>query len=724
MTKKNVKTKIRWRYRHPWFLRIFFSGVILFFTAISFGTYYIHQVIQDVPTVTKKELQSESSSNMYAADGTLIWSSAENKRDYIPFDKIPKTYIDLLLCTEDATFYQDPGFSPKGLAAAILSTIKAKFGHGEVRGGSSIEQQLIKLSVFSTDIKDRTLERKIKEFFLANQLYQNYSKNQILEFYINKIYLGQGCYGAQTIAKAYFDKPLDQLTLSQQAIVAGLGQAPSAYDLYQNPDLVKQRRDMVLKSAYEQHKISKTSYQEALKASVIDGLKPQYWQNKELMMRIIEHNAFITSALDQIKELGYDLNVVPLQIYTTLDRKINTQLKSIVDTRNDLFQSDNEQTAVTISSVSDGHVLAQIGGRKVNEPYAYNRATAKTRSTGSSAKPIIAYGPALEYLNWPTNHLLDSSPYTYKGTNLTATNYGGASYGMVTMKEAIQKSHNTPAIRALSTVGPTKADYFLKNVGIQLNESPEESQAIGFNASTAQMANAYAVFANGGTYHPVQYIQKLTFPDGSQKEIQLPSKKVMRESTAFIMTQMLKQVVSEQGTLPDAIIPDIPYAAKTGTVGYPQNSNVPEYTAMDLWVVGYTTSLSIALWEGTDEPMAPNGWLYEGPKSPNGHQLWRTLMDTFGRQKEHRDWTPPSTIQFLDNQNMAPSDETSVVFTQPTPLYDLPNSSLYNPLMKNLESTIKITVDDESFEKIPDNYQPKEWKKELEEQKRKDGYDG
>ena len=226
--------------------RILLALVFLFFVGTSAATYIVHKYTKNLPTITKRSLTSDASSNMYASNGKLIWSSAVNKRIYVKYKDIPQDYINLLLSTEDRGFYQDRGISPKGLINAGLSYAKEKAHLGQARGGSSIEQQLIKLSVFSTSVKDRNVKRKIKEMFLAQQLDHNYSKNKILEMYINKIYLGEGSYGAQTIAKTYYNKTLKQLNLSQLAIIAGLGQAGSYYNLYDNPNAVKIRRNQVL----------------------------------------------------------------------------------------------------------------------------------------------------------------------------------------------------------------------------------------------------------------------------------------------------------------------------------------------------------------------------------------------------------------------------------------------------------------------------------------------
>ena len=248
--------------------------------AFAVGFIYVDNTTKNLPSITTEMLKSDASSNIYANDGqTLIYSTAENKRKLVKLADVPKKYRDLLLMTEDAEFYEHRGISPKGTLNAVLSKVKSIIGKNEqVRGGSSITQQLVKLTVFSTDEKDRTLSRKVKEAFLAEKLYDTYSRDEILEFYINKLYLGEGSYGAQTIANSYFGKDLNQLSISQLAIIAGLGQSPSEYNLYDNPEAVEKRRNIVLYEAYRRGKLTSEEYTTAKNTPVQDGLMERRWQ--------------------------------------------------------------------------------------------------------------------------------------------------------------------------------------------------------------------------------------------------------------------------------------------------------------------------------------------------------------------------------------------------------------------------------------------------------------
>lgn len=350
------------------FKTLFKFGVIIFFMGALAGGLYITKVLKETPVITEDTLKTATAgtTNMFASDGTtIIYSDTNNIRDYITKDKIPKLYSNLLLSTEDKDYYKESGYSLKGTLNGVKGVLTSS---SDTRGGSTIEQQLIKNLVFSTSAKDRTINRKIKELWLSLQMDKNFSKEQILEWYINLIYLGENSYGANTIAITYYNLPLESLndrspeTISKLAIIAGLGQSPSAYNLYTNPEGVKERRNIILKTAYKNNVITKKEYNEALNVDVTTGLQERYWRNSTSLAQTTEHSAYITSALQQIKDLGYDLEKTHLQIYTGLDLQTDSDVKSIVDNFYG-YQSDTMQAATTIIDPTTGLVKAQYGGR-------------------------------------------------------------------------------------------------------------------------------------------------------------------------------------------------------------------------------------------------------------------------------------------------------------------------------------------------------------------------
>ena len=625
------------------------SGVVVLFGA---GVYILPK-IQDAPEITENTLinVTAGTTNMYDSQGNIIYSDTENRRDYINIEDVPQKYIDLLLSTENREYYQENGFSPKGLYNAGLSLFKEKvLKKGTARGGSTIEQQLIKNLVFSSSEADRTIDRKIKEIYLSIQMDKNFSKDQILEWYINLIFLGEFSNGANTISITYYGIPLSELkgedpeTISKLAIIAGLGQSPSAYNLYDNPEAVKKRRAEVLDSTVAAGKITEELAEQAKNVDVTSGLKERFWRNTEILAVINKHSAYITSALEQVKELGYDIKRTPLQIYTGLNQETNEFVKNYYD-NSYYYEDDRQQIATTIIDNNTGYVLAEYGGR-YSEAFGINRATQRTRSSGSAIKPFLSYGPAIEYFGFGSGYRLDSSPYVYPGTNFVANNYGGAVYGIVDMAFALKMSLNTPANRLLDeVVGSQNAKNFLQGLNMDVKDYYGGADALGLDVSTRDLAGAFAALSNKGVYKKPQYITKIKFNDGSEKEIKFEEVKAMKESTAYVLLKMLENVPKRDGTAIAAIIPEFQgYAVKTGTVGYAGDDGIwrPDAASSDGWIAGTTKNISMAVWMGYDSPNEPENYLSYSNKS--NQQLFRDMMVHFNSGKDTSDWAKPSTV--------------------------------------------------------------------------------
>ena len=686
----------------------FILGFILALVGILFGTIYSAGVIKKTPKITEEMITKATggTTNMYDSTGQIIYSDTEHRRDYIKYEDIPTKYIELLLATENKNYWNEKGWSFE----AILAAVKSK----GTRGGSTIEQQLIKNLVFSSSVKDRTVERKIKEIWLASQMDLNFDKKQILEWYINLINMGEGSYGANTIAITYYGQSLkdmkgdDSVTIAKLATIAGLGQAPSAYNLYDNPELVEKRRNIVLLSAYNNKKITKEQYNEAKKVPIQEGLQERFWRNGTVLAQTKEHNAYVTSALKQIKELGYDLDKTPMQIYTALDPNVDSQVKATFDNFGG-FKDDEEQMAATIIDPKTGFVLAQYGGRNT-EAFGLNRATQQTRSSGSSIKPFEDYGPAIEYNGLGSNYMLDSSPYLYPGTNVVAQNFGGYTYGNVTMAFAMKLSLNTPAIRILNNVvGSNNAKKFLSGINLDTEETYGDSTALGLNVSTEQMAAASATLANKGMYKKPQYITKLVFNDNSEKEIKFNATRAMKESTAYILLKMMSLVPKPDGTATDAIIDSYKsYSVKTGTVGYgPEVGWATGNDASDTWVIGTTKNVSIAIWDGYD---TPNEYGHSvDVYAHSQQQVFKQLMIALNEGKDVSDWEKPDTVTSSDPHNMKPTDvdvSSSYVDKYQEPYFTLTDTSVKDNINVYYKKDKLLKVGDEGVDKykVPSNY--------------------
>lgn len=727
--KELIHSKLPFRYRHPWITRTILGVSIGMALTASLSAMYVASVIKDVPKVEKHALMSDASSRMVDKDGNQIWSSAKNQREYVKDQDIPELYKKLLLITEDQSFYTHRGFNPKGVLNAGLSAIKEKLGGSRARGGSGIEQQLIKLSVFSTSEKDRTLNRKIKELFLAQQLDENYDKATILEYYINKIYMGEDSYGAQTIAKTYFNKPLTQCSLSQLAFIAGLGKAPSEYNLYDNKKSCQNRRDTVLKLAVDHHLITQEDYDQAINTPIDKDLQPRHWQNKEVNDSVLTHNAFVMSTLNQVKALGYNLDQTPLEIHTTLDAKLNKEVKDFVDSNDKYFTRSDTQMAFTAVEPSTGHVVAQLGGRHESEPYGLNRATQTVRSTGSSIKPLIIAG-VIEQLNLPTSSPISSAPYQYPGTNVVAHNYGGYNWGTLPMFDALANSLNTPMLRYFAQAGGPTLQATLTRLGFTFDHDLLQSEVIGLNASTEQMASAMGTLSNQGIYKKPQYITKLVFSDQSEKSITFDDVNAVAPGTAYSVLSIMRYIVEDdKGLHHRAKIPKVTQALKSGTTAMDSALGYPKDAVTDLWMAGTTKGVAGALWIGLDNPRPDDGsYMKEDPQTEYKDRLYRDLMAIVSKGRDGSDWEVPTDhvrsvggsgwhtyYQSLDKGHQAKA--------YPAPLNPQLTGDAVNILLDPTIMKQKATIDESLIPDVPKDYQEGSWKdaiKQQEDQLKKD----
>jgi penicillin-binding protein 1A len=293
-----------------------------------------------------------------------------------------------------------------------------------------------------------------------------------------------------------------------------------------------------------------------------------------------------------------------------------------------------------------GKISAMIGGRKIgNVVYGTNRAVQTDRSNASTMKPILDYGPAIEYLNWPTYKSLSDTKYKYPGTNISVHDFDNNYLGNMTMREALVQSRNIPAVRTLQAVGKTRAQTFAKGIGINL-KTVNYANAIGAGVSTLQVAGAYAAFADGGVYHKPYYIRKVTTADGKTTSYTSNGKRAMKKSTAYMITDMLKGVInSSTGTATTAKISGVYQAGKTGTDDYDSKykNSVPSNAVVDSWMAGYTKNYSVAVWTGYDKATEAGGYL-DSSNEKISQQIYRAMMSYLQQYSPNSDWTKPSTV--------------------------------------------------------------------------------
>ncbi|WP_291292250.1 PBP1A family penicillin-binding protein [Enterococcus sp.] len=634
------------------FMGLFFLGCLGLLSGMGLFWWYA----KDAPALDEKQLDSAASSRFYAANGDLILDFGSETREKITAKEIPQQLEDAIVSVEDRRFYQHIGVDPIRIVGSALSNVTT----GGMQGGSTLTQQLIKLSFFSTSAEDQTLRRKAQEAWMAVRLEQTKSKQEILTYYINKVYMSNGVYGMQTAAMKFYGKTLDQLDLAQTALIAGLPNAPSAYDPYVHEDKAKQRRDLVLLTMYENEKITKDEYEAAKAEDISEGLQKNPQRNNEWKY----YDNYFKEVIDEVKEkTGKDVYTDGLDIYTNLDVNTQKRLYDIVNSDDYVnFPDDKMQVAATLVDVNSGKVVAQIGARHVADDVVLgnNLAVNVTRDFGSTVKPLTDYGPAFQFLQNSTGRMILDEPYNYVGTNTPIYNWDRQYMGNITLRTALAQSRNVPAAKLFEEVGADKISSFLNGLGIEY-KNIEQSNAISSNTSeidgtkygisSLKMAAAYAAFSNGGTYYEPRYVNKIVSQDGTVDEdsFKVEGEKAMDDTTAYMVTDILKDVISV-GTGTNAQIDGLYQAGKTGTSNYDDNQLAKLDTSNgaypDITFAGYTPSYSLAVWTGYNDKMTP----ITDSSTHVASDVYRELMQFVSASVENRDWKMPSDLTRIGNE--------------------------------------------------------------------------
>ncbi|EGP5510704.1 penicillin-binding protein [Enterococcus faecium] len=647
---------------------------ILFLAGVGLFWYYA----KDAPELTDKKLDATVSSKLYTQDGELFEDLGAEKREKISANELPKTLEDAIVSVEDRRFYKHIGIDPIRIIGSALSN----FTSGGLQGGSTLTQQLIKLSFFSTSAEDQTLKRKAQEAWMAVRLEQKKSKQEILTYYVNKVYMSNGLYGMETASEMYFGKKLSELSLPQTALLAGMPQAPSAYDPYVYPDQAKKRRDTVLYTMLQNEKISQTEYDQAVNVPVTDGL--QELTQSDDNTKIVDN--YVKEVINEVQEKT-DKNVYTdgLEIYTNLDLDAQKKLYDIVNTDQYVSYPDDEmQVASTLIDTNTGKVKAQIGGRHIAEDVTLgnNLAVNTSRDFGSTMKPVTDYGPAFEYLKYSTGKTITDAPYNYEGTSTPVGNWDNQYMGTITLRQALYLSRNVPAVKLFNEVGSDKVASFLKNLGIEystihqsnaISSNTEEQDGTKYGASSLKMAAAYAAFANGGTYYKPQYVNKIVFQDGTEETYEPDGKTAMSPETAYMITDILKDTITE-GTGTNAQIAGLYQAGKTGTSNYTDDEyaklGISSGVYPDILFAGYTPNYSISVWTGYNKKMTP----VTSESSHVASDVYRELMQYVSANVTNTDWEMPSGLIRVGGE-LYYKDQYTARSNVVTPSTTIPSSS-------------------------------------------------
>ena len=569
------------------------------------------------PKLSEKDLIATTSSKIFDSNNNLIADLGAEKRVNAETSEIPTDLVNAIVAIEDHRFFNHRGVDFIRIAGALISNIRG----GGRQGGSTLTQQLIKLSYFSTSSSDATLSRKIQEAWLAAQLERKATKQQILTYYVNKVYMSNSNYGMQTAARSYYGKDLKDLSLHQTALLAGMPQAPNQYDPYTHPEAATNRRNLVLREMHDLKYITDEQYEQAKNTPVTDGLQslkastsyPAYMDN------------YLKEVIEQVEEeTGYNVLTTGMEVYTNVNTDAQKKLWDIYNTGDYVAYPDDEmQVASTVMDVQTGKVIAQLGSRNqsTNVSFGTNQAVETNRDFGSTMKPITDYAPALENeVYTSTAAPITDAPYNFPYSSTPVYNWDKKYYGGMTIQYAIQESRNVPAVKTLEAVGLDESLKFLNRIGINYPEmfyvnafsSNTSKSGNEYGASSEKMAAAYAAFANGGTYYKPQYVNRVVFSDGTEKTFSNNGSKAMKETTAYMMTDMMKTVL-QSGTGTNAAISGVYQAGKTGTSNYADDElaklTKPYYYSSivtpDELFVGYTPKYSMAVWTGYSNRLTP-----------------------------------------------------------------------------------------------------------------------
>ena len=607
--------------------------LILLVTGMMFAcvfAYYVKTCLTPNLDLSLEDFKLNESSTIWYQDSVGEWRelatlSGKENRIWVDYDQIPWYMEKALVSIEDKRFYEHKGVDWYRTAGAFVTI----FTRGESGyGGSTITQQLIKNL---TGEKEVTIQRKLTEIFSALELEKKYDKQEIMEWYLNAVYFGEGCFGVQTAAQTYFGKDVSELSLAECASIVGITNLPTYYDPFYNRQNNKERQETILREMYEQGYIDYTQYRQAVEEELVFTHTPDEGYTQEIMSYYTETVIDdVTQDLMKQKGISEDTARTLLynggyQIYSCLDADIQASVDSVYSDLSAIPQtaySDQQlQSAIVIMDPFEGKVLALCGGvgeKTIN--LGLNRATGTYRSPGSSIKPIASYGPAVDLgLITPDTLVSDSPNITLKGTSWYPNNDSYTNYGLITIYTALQYSLNTVAAQIVDKLpmGPqTSYDYLTTHLGVtslvpeDCDYAPMALGELTYGLTVREMAQAYCPFVNDGIFTYSRTYSLVTDKEGNVVIDNAPSTiQAFKPNTAYTMTYMMQNGV-ENGTGGEAALWTMPVAGKTGS-----SSNY-----QDRWFVGCTPYYVAAVWTGYDMPERIH--VSGNPAA----QLWKKVM--------------------------------------------------------------------------------------------------
>lgn len=592
---------------------------------------------------------------IYDKDGGIIATLGDQKREEVDYDELPEVLIDAIIATEDSRFFQHNGVDT---ARFLKATALQLIGHDDAGGASTLTMQTVKNNLTKKDNKEGKIEklvRKFKDVYLSVFFMEKkYSKEEILEMYVNDSGLGGMIYGVGEASKYYFGKTVSELSLPEAALLAGMYQAPTKYNPYNNPENAKARRTTVLKLMEHHGYITKEEREMAEAVSIESMLVGT--------AKKADYQGYIDTVIEEVEnKTGNNPSKVSMKIYTAMDREVQDGINKVLNGEAyDGWADDEIQAGIAITNVNDGTIIA-IGAGRNRQAGDWNYATQAHRQPGSTAKPLFDYGPGFEYNNFSTYTLFNDEPWTYTN-GPSVGNWDSQYQGLITLRQALSVSRNVPALKAFQQVDKKNIANFVNGLGIDVAYSTSssnyktydngadnllnEAYAIGgmsYGVTPLDMAEAYACFANGGYHIETHAVTKIEYRDtGEVVEFDEEKEKVMSDATAYLMNNVLKYAV-DYAFNGGAKVYGMSVAAKTGTSNLDEATirakGLPAGVVNDLWTVAYTPEHAIALWYGyTKVDQDHFLWGASGPKD----EVMKEIMKYVPRTT--KTWEMPSSV--------------------------------------------------------------------------------
>ncbi len=639
----------------------------------AFCAFMVYVKNEAEPKYENAKLNTIEISRLYDKDGNEFAKIGSENREKVKYDQLPEVLVDAIIATEDARFFQHNGFDAPRFLKATIGQITKGAGAG---GASTLTMQVVKNS-FTDKFGEKTsgidgIIRKFEDIYLAVfKLEKDYTKQEIIEYYVNNHFLGGNVYGVQEASVAYFGKSVTDLNLSEAAILAGMFKSPNAYKPTTNPENAAARRKTVLRLMRKHGYITKEEEE------IANNVPVQSLATTSASSSENKYQGYIDTVVDELKErYGVNPYTTPLLVYTNLDRARQDAVIAVLNGENYDWKDDLVQSGIAVLESQTGKILAIGNGRNRNNSVAdqFNFATEIRRQPGSTAKPVFDYGPGIEYNNWSTYQMFDDAPYSYSNGR-SIKNWDGAFMGNITLRTALSHSRNIPALKAFQQVDDAKKREFVTGLGIEpeicgkgyaydydsgkcVNEEDSndiqepsamhEAHSIGAftGVSPLIMAGAYSAFSNGGFYNEPYSVTKIVYRQTKEEvEVQTIKRQVMSEATAYMISSVLQDVSLSGGT-PHNV------ACKTGTTNYDditmENYDMPWDAVRDSWVVGYSTKTTIGMWYGYDsltkEQIQQGYILHNIPATIAKDYLFNALVSAGAMEWDREEFKQPDSV--------------------------------------------------------------------------------